>query len=104
MKMTRGNRAIRRHQKQGYQLHLFEAVGDGNVRYIGEAAYLDYRREFSRTLGEIGEVPSFFEIAEEPGGDPGVSSMEEPVEDNRQLTHRGRVQSRTDPHTLEPQE
>jgi 5-methylcytosine-specific restriction enzyme A len=37
MAITRGNRAILDHQKNGKTLHLFEAIGGGFVRYLGKA-------------------------------------------------------------------
>lgn len=45
MEMTRGNRAIRDHQSNGKEVHLFEAVGGGDVRYCGQAVYLSHHRE-----------------------------------------------------------
>lgn len=45
MKMTRGNRAIRDHQSNGKELHLFAAIGGGDVRYRGQATYLSHHWE-----------------------------------------------------------
>lgn len=42
MAMLRGNASIRDHAKNGKQLHLFEYVEKGVVRYLGEARYLDH--------------------------------------------------------------
>ncbi|HPO58776.1 MAG TPA: hypothetical protein PLV53_08020 [Anaerolineaceae bacterium] len=42
MELVRGNRAIVNHVKDGRQLHLFEDVGHGDYRYLGEMAYLDH--------------------------------------------------------------
>ena len=36
MEFTRGNRAIANHSKNQKSLHLFEILGSGMVRYIGE--------------------------------------------------------------------
>jgi hypothetical protein len=36
MVFLRGNRAIKEHVKDGKDLHLFEQVGKGNVRYLGQ--------------------------------------------------------------------
>ena len=45
MAFARANRALRDHQIDGKNVHLFEAFGDGNVRYIGEATYLEHHYE-----------------------------------------------------------
>jgi 5-methylcytosine-specific restriction protein A len=45
MEMNRGNRAVRDHEADGKTLHLFEAIGEGLVRYVGEATYLDHHIE-----------------------------------------------------------
>lgn len=45
MKMIRGNKAIRDHEKHGKQLHIFEYVKNAYVRYIGEAQYVDHHIE-----------------------------------------------------------
>jgi 5-methylcytosine-specific restriction protein A len=42
MEMVRGNRAIRDHEADEKELHLFEATSKGLVRYLGEATYLGY--------------------------------------------------------------
>lgn len=39
MQFIRGNAAIRDHAKTGKDLHLFEAVGGGMVRYLGQMVY-----------------------------------------------------------------
>lgn len=45
MEMKRGNLAIRNHETEGKKLYLLEAVGEGLVRYVGEATYLDHHLE-----------------------------------------------------------
>lgn len=52
MSMARGNRAIRDHEADGKELHLFEAVGGGNVRYIGQAFYLTHHIEERRDAND----------------------------------------------------
>ena len=42
MGFTRGNKAIRDHAESGKELHLFERVGTGNVRYIGQMEYVGH--------------------------------------------------------------
>jgi 5-methylcytosine-specific restriction protein A len=43
--MTRGNLAIRDHQKNGKRLRLFQGDGDGRVTYLGEFEYVAHRIE-----------------------------------------------------------
>lgn len=45
MEMKGGNLAIRNHLANGTQLHLFEIVRKGVVRYAGEATYLDHSEQ-----------------------------------------------------------
>lgn len=45
MEMLRGNAAIHNHKKSGKELHLFEYVKKGYVRYIGEAQYVGHHIE-----------------------------------------------------------
>jgi len=40
--MVRGNRAIRDHETNGRSLHLFEQLGGGWVRYVGDATYVGH--------------------------------------------------------------
>ena len=40
MKFERGNRAIRDHALNGKALHLFEMIGRGRVRYLGQMEYV----------------------------------------------------------------
>ncbi|WP_423792909.1 hypothetical protein ACPB8Q_01530 [Methanocaldococcus indicus] len=35
MVFKRGNKAIKNHLKEGYELHLFENMVNGKVKYIG---------------------------------------------------------------------
>lgn len=45
MTWDRGNRAIRDHEADGRQLHLFESHGDGYVTYVGEYEFERSKRE-----------------------------------------------------------
>jgi len=45
MKMIRGNKAIRDHQKEGKIIHLFEDADTGLVRYLGHGIYLGHHFE-----------------------------------------------------------
>jgi len=42
MKMVGGNLAIRNHSADGKELHLFESVGKGFVRYVAPMIYAGY--------------------------------------------------------------
>jgi hypothetical protein len=42
MEFVRGNRAIRDHVASGKELHLFEAIGNGDVRYINQMTCIGY--------------------------------------------------------------
>jgi hypothetical protein len=42
MEFIRGNRAIRDHVASGKELHLFEAIGNGDVRYINQMTCIGY--------------------------------------------------------------
>ena len=42
MQFVRGNLAIRDHAGNGKELHLFEAIGHGNVRYVGQMKYVGH--------------------------------------------------------------
>ncbi|MCS3665638.1 hypothetical protein GGP65_003282 [Salinibacter ruber] len=81
MEMTRGNRAIRDHQEDGKRLHLFEALGEGQVRYIGRATYLDHHWEDRPDA--YGEMRSaiVFELAVDPTEDQDTDSVEKQVEE-----------------------
>lgn len=42
MEFTRGNRALRDHMIDGRDLHLFERIAKGQVRYIGQMEYVGH--------------------------------------------------------------
>ncbi len=42
MEFIRGNKAIRDHVESGKDLHLFETIGNGEVRYINQMTYVGY--------------------------------------------------------------
>jgi 5-methylcytosine-specific restriction protein A len=77
MAMTRGNRAIRDHSVNGKELHLFEAIGDGEVRYLGQASYLDHHWEERRDANDNLRRAVVFELAVDPGGEE-LSDVAEP--------------------------
>ena len=68
MEMKRGNRAIRYHQREGTELHLFETTGRGEVRYLGEAVYLGHHREERPDADGERRQAIVFELAIEPEG------------------------------------
>jgi len=43
MKFQRGNVAVRDHAANGKDLHLFETIGGGRVKYVGQMVYGGYR-------------------------------------------------------------
>jgi hypothetical protein len=45
MEFVRGNKAVLEHLENGKELHLFEAVGGGYVRYISEMFYKSHRED-----------------------------------------------------------
>ncbi len=45
MEFVRGNKAILQHSEEGKELHLFEAVGNGYVRYVSKMVYKSYRED-----------------------------------------------------------
>jgi len=50
MQMSKGNAAILNHAANGELLHLFEDIGKGRCRYIGEMACIDY---YTRELSDV---------------------------------------------------
>ena len=50
MEFKRGNRAVRDHRIEGRELHLFESVGGGRVRYIGQFDCVGYEIGYGRDL------------------------------------------------------
>lgn len=43
MSFTRGNLAIRDHEKKNKELHVFEYVSMGHVKYVGQMIYQDHK-------------------------------------------------------------
>jgi 5-methylcytosine-specific restriction protein A len=67
MVMQKGNRAIRDHAENGKALHLFEYVGRGLVRYMGEARYLSHHVEERPDKDGDLRKAIIFELDVEPG-------------------------------------
>lgn len=44
MEFVRGNKAIRNHSITDKDVHLFQSLRDGKVRYIGQFEYLEHER------------------------------------------------------------
>ena len=63
MAMTKGNRAIRDHQDVGKTIHLFEYVGTGIVRYVGEASYIGHHIEQRRDINKALRDAIIFELS-----------------------------------------
>ncbi len=66
MEMTRGNRAIRDHRADGKALHLFEGLGEGLVRHLGQAVCLSHHREDRPDVHGNMRSAIVFELAVEP--------------------------------------
>lgn len=63
MEFVRANRALRDHRQDGKQVHLFEKIDDGVVRYIGEVEYLGYHFEERPDLDDQLRRAIVFELA-----------------------------------------
>jgi len=60
MVFNRGNLAVRDHGKNNKELHLFEYVSTGHVKYLGQMAYKDHQiREGKSTDGNIRKTITF---------------------------------------------
>jgi len=90
MKMSRGNRAIRDHAENDKELHLFEAIGSGKVRYLGQAFYLNHHLEERRDKADDLRSAIIFELEVDPGGAEATDEASTGVEPP---THR-RLQSK----------
>lgn len=80
MAFVRANRALRDHQSDGKRVYLFEALGDGSVRYVGEATYLGHHREERPDTDGKPRQAIVFELDMEVEGPASTSSVQEPSE------------------------
>ncbi len=48
MQYVRGNKSVLEHRQNGKELHLFEAVGKGYVRYVSEMVYNSHREDIGK--------------------------------------------------------
>ena len=78
MQVIRGNRAIVDHQSNGKELHLFKTAERGFVRYMGQATYVDQRRQAAPDRTGNPRSVIVFELAVEAAL-PGVPVVPEPV-------------------------
>lgn len=90
MSFVRANRALRDHQADGKRVHLFEALGDGNVRYVGEATYLGHHREERPDTDGHPRQAIVFELELESDGPKSDSAVHEPAGDYSARTLRGK--------------
>lgn len=92
MRMNRGNRAIREHEANNKELHLFESVGQGEVRYVGQATYLSHHWEERPDVNGNMRDAIVFELAVETEAvDQETSEASEPSTEydaNRNLRNR----------------
>lgn len=72
MEMLRGNLAIRDHQANGKELHLFETVRTGEIEYRGEATCLGHHRETAPDKNGNPRRAIVFELDLEGGSPTGV--------------------------------
>lgn len=78
MAFVRSNRALRDHLDDGKRVHLFEAIGGGEVRYVGEVTCLGYHMEERLdTEGELRQAIVFELDLESDSPEPG-SAVREP--------------------------
>ena len=78
MSFVRANRALRDHVSDEKRVYLFEALGDGNVRYMGEATYLGHRMEERQdTEGSLRQA-IVFELDLETDATESVLAVQEP--------------------------
>lgn len=66
MEFLRANRALRDHQSANKRVYLFEEVGKGFVRYVGEVSYLGYHYEERPDKDGRLRQAIVFELALEP--------------------------------------
>lgn len=78
MTFVRANRALRDHQADVKRVHLFEALGDGNVRYMGEATYLGHHYEERPDTDGHPRQAIVFELDLELDAPPANSAVHEP--------------------------
>jgi 5-methylcytosine-specific restriction protein A len=88
MEMIRGNRAIRDHREDGKDLHLFEALGGGEVRYIGKATCLGSHREDRPDVHGDMRSAIVFELAVEPTDKPEAGNVQESPEEYDESSQR----------------
>jgi 5-methylcytosine-specific restriction protein A len=82
MQFIRANRALRDHQQEGKHVHLFEAIGKGAVKYIGEAEYLGHHFEERPDIKEGLRKAIIFELALITGTLLSSTQTHEPLELN----------------------
>lgn len=82
MEMVRGNRAIQQHQSAGKELHLFEYVQIGHVRYLGQAYYAGHHVKIVADRDGNPRQAIVFELTLEPdeGGEADLLPDEAPRE------------------------
>lgn len=102
MSFVRANRALRDHARDGKQVHLFEAVGGGVVRYVGEVFCLahhveerpdtegDTRRAIVFELGIVPSGPDRGVVVHEPAATYSVRRLRhKSLDELRQLALAG---------------
>lgn len=91
MAFVRANRALRDHQFDGKRVYLFEAIGNGNVRFVGDAVYLGHRVvERDDTDGNLRKT-IVFELDVEPARSGTSAAVQEPRSQYSPKNRRGRT-------------
>ena len=65
MLYVRGNKALLEHRENGKELHLFEAVGKGYVRYISQMVYKSHREDIGKDKNNVNRKRIIFELLTE---------------------------------------
>lgn len=63
MVWARGNLAIRNHVEDGKDLHLFQSVGSGDVKYIGQMIYVGHHEKRAPDAGGKERTAIVFELS-----------------------------------------
>ena len=81
MEFVRGNRAIRDHIRNGKELHLFEIMGSGLVRYRGEMIYAGFERRKAPDIEDNLRSAIVFELLPIDAFDPITEDSDELLEE-----------------------
>ena len=80
MEFVRANRALRDHHDEGKRVLLFEALGDGQVRFVHEMEYLGHHWEDRPDTAGDRRQAIVFELGVLSEGEPELSVVREPTD------------------------